>query len=203
MTEAGDEDDTDLSEPEGVHRQTGDASKPKHTSGTVTDLRRPLADMRQELKATTKRMHRLEISHQKVITTPARRDARADDDLRDACRAGNLVEVKQILDTGRADVNSRDVVGRTPVMEAAVRGHRDMVKLLVGRGADVSLVTDGGNNILHYACMTGDRETVEFVLSLDAVDVNARNNFGETAADLARLWGHRQLSDLLVSRGAQ
>ncbi|XP_067670053.1 ankyrin repeat domain-containing protein 29-like [Haliotis asinina] len=139
----------------------------------------------------------------RATPTPARRDARADAVLHDACREGNLEEVKRILDTGRADVNSRRGVGMTPVMAAALRRHRDVVELLVSRGADVSLVTDDGNNILHLACVRGDRETVEFVLSLDGVDVNARNNAGQTAADVARGRGHRQLSDLLLSRGTQ
>ncbi|XP_067659832.1 uncharacterized protein [Haliotis asinina] len=139
----------------------------------------------------------------RATPTPSRRDARADADLHDACREGKLEEVKRILDTGRADVNSRDGAGRTPVMWAALRGHRDVVELLVSRGADVSLVDDEADNILHWACRGGDRTTVEFVLSLDAVDVNARNNDGHTAADVARFCGHRQLSDLLVSRGKQ
>ncbi|XP_067669995.1 cyclin-dependent kinase 4 inhibitor C-like [Haliotis asinina] len=130
-------------------------------------------------------------------------DAQTDADLHYACWAGKLEEVKRILDTGRADVNSRRGVGRTPVMTAARWGRRDVVELLVSQGADASLVDDVGNNILHWACEGGDRETVEFVLSLDAVDVNARNNNGRTAADLARGLGHRQLSDLLVSRGTQ
>ncbi|XP_067659826.1 uncharacterized protein [Haliotis asinina] len=250
MTDVGGEDfqdTTDLSEPGGSHRKHGDASKPQHMSETVTDLRRQLAETRQELKATKERMHRLEITHKKgpvtrkkadsqawsemealkpgrtpkylpragthgslglhqdtrATPTPSRRDARADADLRDACWWGKLEELKRILDTGRADVNSRDGVGRTPVMWAALRGHRNVVELLVSRGADVSLVDDGGYNILHWACMRGDRKTVEFVLSLDAVDVNARNSDGQTAADVARDLGHRQLSDLLVSRGTQ
>ncbi|XP_067659848.1 fibronectin type 3 and ankyrin repeat domains protein 1-like [Haliotis asinina] len=291
MTDVGGEefqDTTDLSEPGGSHRKHGDASKPQHMSETVTDLRRQLAETRQELKATKERMHRPEITHKKATNrdtrksrtpsrpdTPAtppstRRDARADADLHYVCREGNLGEVKRILDTGRADVNSgggggrtpvmaaawwghrdvvkllvseggdvslldddgdnilhwacmggdrktvefvlsldgvdvnsRDVVGWTPVMSAAGGGHRDVVELLVSRGADVSLVDGGGNNILHYACGRGDRKTVKFVLSLDGVDVNARNNDGQTAADVARGREHRQLSDLLVSRGAQ
>ncbi|XP_067668023.1 uncharacterized protein [Haliotis asinina] len=221
MTEVVNEDDTDLSEPEGAHRQTGDASKQQHTSGTVTDLRRQLADMRQELKATTESMQRLEISHSKATSkdarksltpsrpdtratpTPASRDARTVTDLRNACFEGKLVEVKRILDTGRTDVNSRVGGGMTPVMWAARGGHRDVVELLVSRGADVSLVDVYCNNILHVACVGGDRETVVFVLSLDGVDVNARNSDGQTATDVARDWGHRQLSDLLVSRGIQ
>ncbi|XP_046581520.1 ankyrin repeat-containing protein DDB_G0279043-like [Haliotis rubra] len=179
--------------------------------------------------------------------TPARRDARADAELHAACRKGNLAEVKRILDTGQADINCRDVGGRTPVMWAASMGHRDVVEflggdretvkfvlsldwvdinsrgersrtpvmwaalkgqrdvveLLVSRGADVSLVDDGGNNILHVACLGGDGETVKFVLSLDGVDINARNNYRKTATDVARDEEHHQLSDLLVSRGTQ
>ncbi|XP_067668024.1 uncharacterized protein [Haliotis asinina] len=221
MTDVGDEDDTELSEPGGGHKQTGDASKQQHTSGTVTDLERQFADVRQELKATTERMHRLEIPHQKATSkdarksltpsrpdtratpTPASRDARTVTDLRNACFEGKLVEVKRILDTGRTDVNSRVGGGMTPVMWAARGGHRDVVELLVSRGADVSLVDVYCNNILHVACVGGDRETVVFVLSLDGVDVNARNSDGQTATDVARDWGHRQLSDLLVSRGIQ
>ncbi|XP_046560341.1 ankyrin repeat domain-containing protein 29-like [Haliotis rubra] len=64
-------------------------------------------------------------------------------------RRGTLGEVKFFLDTGRTDVNSRRVFGGTPVMAVARWGHRDVVELLVGRGADVSLVDDDGSNIFH------------------------------------------------------
>ncbi|XP_071078471.1 cyclin-dependent kinase 4 inhibitor C-like [Haliotis cracherodii] len=88
-------------------------------------------------------------------------------------------------------------------MEAARGGHRDVVELLVSEGADVSLVDVVGDNILHWACMGGDVETVKFVLSLHVVDIDARNKWGQTAADWARIWGHQQVVELLKSRGAQ
>ncbi|XP_046560093.1 palmitoyltransferase AKR1-like isoform X3 [Haliotis rubra] len=138
----------------------------------------------------------------RATPTPARRDARADDDLHVACREGNLAEVKRILDTGRADVNCRSVDGMTPVMWAALGGHRDVVELLVSRGADVSLVDDNGDNILHCACMVGDRKTVEFVLSLDVVDINSRGWRSNTPVMEAAEGGHRDVVELLVSRGA-
>ncbi|XP_046542728.1 uncharacterized protein LOC124253050 [Haliotis rubra] len=134
--------------------------------------------------------------------TPARRDARTGQDLHSACSEGNLAEVKRILDTGRADVNCRSVGGMTPVMWAALRGHRDVVELLVSRGADVSLVDDDGNNILHWACEGGDRKTVEFVLSLDGVDINSRGWKSITPVMEAAWWGHRDVLAILVIRGA-
>ncbi|XP_067668012.1 serine/threonine-protein phosphatase 6 regulatory ankyrin repeat subunit B-like [Haliotis asinina] len=130
-------------------------------------------------------------------------DHDGDNILHVACEGGDRTTVEFVLSLDAVDVNSRDGGGWTPVMAAARGGHRDVVELLVSRGADVSLVDVYGDNILHVACEGGDRTTVEFVLSLDAVDVNDRNNKGQTAADVARRWGHRQLSDLLVSRGTQ
>ncbi|XP_046552973.1 kinase D-interacting substrate of 220 kDa-like [Haliotis rubra] len=118
----------------------------------------------------------------RATPTPARRDARAHHDLHVACMEGSLAEVKRILDTGRADINCRGVFGMTPVLWAAWWGHRDVVELLVSRGADVSLVDDVGNNTLHWACMGGDRKTVKFVLVLKMVDINVRNNTGQTGA---------------------
>ncbi|XP_048246194.1 ankyrin repeat-containing protein DDB_G0279043-like [Haliotis rufescens] len=128
---------------------------------------------------------------------------RADSDLYYASGAGGLEEMKRLLTTPGVNINNRGRGSSTPVMEAAVRGHRDVVELLVSEGADVSLDDLEGNNIHHHACWGGDLETVKFVLSLNVVDIDAKNNDGETAADLARDWGHQPGVELLVSRGAQ
>ncbi|XP_071116476.1 uncharacterized protein [Haliotis cracherodii] len=128
--------------------------------------------------------------------------SQADRDLHYASKDGDLEKVKRLLSTPGVNVNSR-VCSRTPVMAAARWGHRDVVELLVSEGADVSLVDEGGNNILHLACWGGDVETVKYVLSLHVVDIDARNNLGQTAADMARDWGRQPVVELLVSRGAQ
>ncbi|XP_067653730.1 uncharacterized protein [Haliotis asinina] len=134
-----------------------------------------------------------------ALATPS---AAAGRDLFDASKDGDLGRVKRILSAGHVDINYRGGWNRTPVMEAAWYGHRDVVEFLVGRGADVSLVDRVGDNILHYACYNGDVETVKLILDLDVVDVNARNNNGWTAADYARGNRHQRVLDLLVSRGA-
>ncbi|XP_048238777.1 ankyrin repeat domain-containing protein 2-like isoform X8 [Haliotis rufescens] len=132
--------------------------------------------------------------------TPSPADCK---DLIDASDAGNLEEVKRLLSRG-VDVDCRWGEGsETPVMRAAYEGHRDVVELLVSEGADVSLVDRYGRNTLHFASYGGYLETVKFVLSLHVVDIDARNNFGWTAASLARSGGRTRVVDLLVSRGAQ
>ncbi|XP_067653662.1 fibronectin type 3 and ankyrin repeat domains protein 1-like [Haliotis asinina] len=130
-------------------------------------------------------------------------DGDGDNVLHLACYDGDVETVKLILDLDVVDVNYRGHYSRTPVMAAAVNGHRDVVEFLVGRGADVSLVDRDGDNVLHLACYDGDVETVKLILDLNVVDVNARNNNGQTAAVYARLGGHQRVLDLLVSRGAR
>ncbi|XP_048242766.1 uncharacterized protein LOC124128465 isoform X2 [Haliotis rufescens] len=119
-----------------------------------------------------------------------------------ASEAGNLEEVKRLLTTLGVNVNYRGEGSRTPVMAAVVRGHRDVVKLLVNKGADVSLVDKDGNNILHYACMEGDVETVKCVLSRNMVDINSRGQRSRTPVMLAAGWGNGELVELLVNEGA-
>ncbi|XP_071108542.1 ankyrin repeat domain-containing protein 65-like [Haliotis cracherodii] len=120
-----------------------------------------------------------------------------------ACSGGYIETVEFVLSLNVVNINSRGWRSLTPVMRAAWEGHGDVVELLVSKRADVSLVDKYGDNILHLACFGGDMETVEFVLSLNVVDIDAKNNLGETAADVARDWGHQPVADLLESRGAQ
>ncbi|XP_071084675.1 uncharacterized protein [Haliotis cracherodii] len=114
-----------------------------------------------------------------------------------ACMRGDVETVKYVLSLHVVDINSRGAGSWTPVMWAVVRGHRDVVELLVSEGADVSLVDEVGYSILHCACAAADVETVKCVLSLNVVDIDARNNAGRTAADMARLLGHQEVVKLL------
>ncbi|XP_046567579.1 uncharacterized protein LOC124275923 [Haliotis rubra] len=119
-----------------------------------------------------------------------------------ASKDGDLETVKLILSAGHVDINTRGGdYSATPVMAAAWNRHSDVVEFLVGRGADVSLVDRDGDNVLHYACMGGDLETVKLIVSLNVVDINARNNNGRTAVGWAKHKGHQRVVEFLESRG--
>ncbi|XP_067658335.1 serine/threonine-protein phosphatase 6 regulatory ankyrin repeat subunit A-like [Haliotis asinina] len=118
-----------------------------------------------------------------------------------ACIGGHVDMVKYALSKKVADINSRGHYGRTPVMMTARFGHRDMFDLLVREGADVSLVDDDRNNILHVACIGGHVDMVKYVLSKKVADINSRGQYGRTPVMTAAEMGHRDMFDLLVREG--
>ncbi|XP_046326546.2 ankyrin repeat domain-containing protein 50-like [Haliotis rufescens] len=117
-----------------------------------------------------------------------------------ACLGGNVEILRHIL-SGQMYVNCKRRDGMTPVMCAAVKGHKQAFWILVSAGADLSLASRDGDNILHLACRGGNVETVKHVLCSGEVDPNARNRCGETAGMIARLWRHRSLCDLVPYDG--
>lgn len=114
-----------------------------------------------------------------------------------ACRGGSVEMVKYILSLNGMDVNTTGTDGTTPVASAAWMGHKDVVDFLVGEGADVTLVSDLDENILHWTCQGGNVEMVRYILSQKFVDINARTKIGQTAADIAEVWGHKKVVRLL------
>ncbi|XP_071095403.1 serine/threonine-protein phosphatase 6 regulatory ankyrin repeat subunit B-like [Haliotis cracherodii] len=132
--------------------------------------------------------------------TSTRDESRVDTALHDACRLGNFEKVRQLLFEGRVDINSRHR-GRTPVMKAAYKGHKDVMDLLVSNGSDVTLVDGDGNNILHVACLGGHVNIVKHVLKKDFVGVNSRGHDGRTPLMVAARNGHKEVFDLLVRKG--
>ena len=94
--------------------------------------------------------------------------------------AGNIVAVKKFLDKG-GNVNLQDEPGMTPLhhaVNADYKGsHREMVKLLIDRGADVKAICDTHHTPLHWA---SNKETAELLINVGA-NVNARTRrTGET-----------------------
>ncbi|XP_046565004.1 ankyrin repeat domain-containing protein 50-like [Haliotis rubra] len=72
-----------------------------------------------------------------------------------ACGGGHVEMVEHILSRVKFDINCRGKDGATPLMIAARCGHRGVFDLLVGKGADTSLLDNMENNILHLASMEG------------------------------------------------
>ena len=53
-------------------------------------------------------------------------------------------------------------------------------RLLLRHGADATLRSNGGFTALHQAAGLGDQEMVRLLLEQEGVDINCRDNDGET-----------------------
>jgi ankyrin repeat protein len=71
-------------------------------------------------------------------------------ELHDKVNNGDCLSVVALLDQG-ADINDRDVVGDTPLMEAIWIGVPELVELLIERGADLKVVNGQGKTTLDLA----------------------------------------------------
>jgi ankyrin repeat protein len=90
----------------------------------------------------------------------------------EAVRQGDLATVTSLLDQG-ADVNAKFRYGATALFKAAERGHTEIVKLLLARGADVTVKDTFYNaTAMTWALSNGHVETVRALLEKDSGSVS-------------------------------
>ena len=94
------------------------------------------------------------------------------DQLWEASRTGNLAVVTSSLDQG-ADVNAKFRYGTTALFKAAERGHTEIVKLLLARGADPTVKdTFYGATAMTWALQNNHFGVVRALLEKDASGVS-------------------------------
>ncbi|XP_071094679.1 putative ankyrin repeat protein RF_0381 [Haliotis cracherodii] len=120
----------------------------------------------------------------------------------DACTVGDLPKVKYILSQDIANINKIGKKGMTPAMISAQKGHREILELLVKKGADLCLLDDDGNSILHVASKKGNVETVKYIHSQNIIDIESRGDYGITPVMFAALFGEMEVFFFLVKMGA-
>ena len=85
-----------------------------------------------------------------------------------ASSAGNAAEVARLLSEGAAEVDSRDINGRTPLHIAACGSKEAVARLLLDRGADINACNDWGDSPLHWAASMGHLSMARLLLKAGA-----------------------------------
>ncbi|PVU91751.1 hypothetical protein BB561_004234 [Smittium simulii] len=99
------------------------------------------------------------------------------------CREGNIDDVIYQLNLG-IDIDTVDNAGWTPLHEASLAGHSNLVKELLRRNASVHKKGLGGDTPLHDACANGHIQVVKYLLEAGA-DFEAHNQNGVAPKDMA------------------
>ncbi|KAL7296064.1 hypothetical protein TKK_0010618 [Trichogramma kaykai] len=106
-------------------------------------------------------------------------------------------------------VDARDRLGHTPLHLALMEGNAEVAKFLLKRGANPNLANYLGLTCLHIICQkeNDDDDSARMLFKIAdkqrrRVEVDARDNKGNTPLHLAMSYGHKNLIGLLLRRGA-
>ena len=82
----------------------------------------------------------------------------------------------------KADINTKNTFGQTPLILAAELGKLKMVKLLLDKHANPHIKSNFGETALMFACLSGHVDVVKELLPIS--NVNEKNSDGFTALEL-------------------
>jgi RNA polymerase sigma factor (sigma-70 family) len=114
-------------------------------------------------------------------------------DLLKAARAGDIERVKTLLKTDPRLLIARDPMGNTALIIAVNSGHEALAQLLFDAGVEPDL---------HEAAAIGDRGRVAAALDAHPERLDSDSPEGFTALALAAHFGHLEVMQLLIDRGA-
>jgi outer membrane protein assembly factor BamB len=115
----------------------------------------------------------------------------------DYAAVGDIEQLKSLISEG-ADVSAKSRNGMIPLHWAALNGHKDIVELLIQKGADVNA---GPQTPLLFACQRGKKDVIELLISKGA-DINVKNNSGQMPIHFLARDGYTDIVELLIAKGA-
>ena len=117
----------------------------------------------------------------------------------DAIKAGEFERVKAMLSADPTLIDARSRTGDSAILTAVYHGQKEIVNLLVARGASLSI---------YEACAAGEIERVERLVlesasgAVGAPGINGYSADGWTPLHLAAFFGHAKIVELLIAHSA-
>jgi len=118
-----------------------------------------------------------------------------------AAQVGDLAGLDALLAAG-AEVNARDVHGRTPMHVATFASQREAIRRLAAAGADLGALENDRYDAVTIAAVADDEETLRVLLSLGASARLVTSRYDGTALIAAAHLGHDGVVRQLIKAGA-
>lgn len=112
----------------------------------------------------------------------------------EAIKSGEVDKVRALIEADPALVNAKDEAGNSAILLATYYGRKAIVDVLRAQGAHTSIFE---------AAAAGDFERVRAWVEDDASLVNAFAHDGHTPLGLASFFGHADIAEYLLSKGAE
>ena len=112
-----------------------------------------------------------------------------------ALESGRRAVAERLIQAG-ASTTSQDRWGRLPLHAAAESGDAELLAWFIGLGMDPKVIDGTHSTALHAAASVGADDSVRLLLKL-GVDSLTLNEYGETAAQLAKRMNHPATAELL------
>ena len=102
--------------------------------------------------------------------------------LHHAARSGDLDKARELLETGKYNVNNTEnFLEEAPLHRASCEGHLDMVRMLISEfKADINIVDEFKNTPLHVAARSGKEDVALALINEFGCDTNIRGWDGRT-----------------------
>ncbi|MDB4794760.1 ankyrin repeat domain-containing protein [bacterium] len=120
----------------------------------------------------------------------------AKDSIHVAATVGNIEIVQQHLDAG-VDVNTKNKLGRTPLLYAIQEGHKEIAELLIAKGA-IQVPRIRIDDAVRQSNIEAIKQHLAAGTNVDERDYDRKSTPLHLAAD----FGEKEIAELLVSGGA-
>lgn len=118
-----------------------------------------------------------------------------------SAETGDILTLQRLLGS-QVSANVRNSCDWTPLMKAAVNGHRPAVEQLLAAGADIDATDQGGYTALLLAASNNHAEIVQQLLAHGAMIDAQEQTQGYTALIWAAHRGHLDTVELLLAQGS-
>jgi len=123
------------------------------------------------------------------------------EELHDATYKGDMVKACTLLKNHPSIVNARGNFNSTPLHWAALKGHMDMVDMLLSFGADIDTTDDSLRTPLYLAALGSHAVAAKLLIDKGA-DISASDHVGQTALHQAASHHCDKIVRFLLAHGA-